>query len=99
MSNELETIRQKITPVLKRYPITYAGVFGSFARGEQTPESDIDILIRIEPNASFSLFDLVGVENSLKNTLGKEVDVCTEKSISKYIRRRVLNDLQPIYSI
>jgi len=97
MSDELNKIKEKINPVLKKYPISYAGVFGSFARGEDKAESDIDIMIRLKPESEFSLFDLIGVENELADQIGRKVDLATEKSIGKYIRESVFRDLQPIY--
>src|SRR3989338_7719430 len=97
--SELDIIKQEISPILKKYPIISAGIFGSFALGEQTEKSDVDILIEVDPNSVFSLFDLVDVQDSLKYSLGREVDVCTKQSISKYIRNRVLSDIRQIYSI
>ncbi len=97
MSDELNKIKEKMVPVFKKYPISYAGVFGSFARGEERPESDIDIMIRLKPKSGFSLFDLIGVERELSSTIGRKVDLATEKSIGKYIHKSVFNELRPIY--
>jgi len=90
-------IKRKIEPVLKKYPISYAGLFGSFARGEEKSESDIDIMIRLRENNTFSLFDLIGVERELGEKVGRKVDLATEKNIGRYIRNSVFNDLKPIY--
>ena len=90
-------IKRKIEPVLKKYPISYAGLFGSFARGEEKSESDIDIMIRLKQSNTFSLFDLIGVERELGEKIGRKVDLATEKSIGHYIRNSVFNDLKPIY--
>ncbi len=98
MSHELKTIQEKAIPVLSKYPVTYAGVFGSFARGEENKESDIDIMIRLAPKNSFSLFDLVGLQSELAQHIGRKVDLFTEKGIDKYIRKYVIRDLRPIYS-
>ena len=97
MSEEINKIKEEINPVLKRYPISYAGIFGSFARGEEKPESDVDIMIRLKPESSFSLFDLIGVERELAKLIGRKVDLATEKSIGKYIRNSVFRDLKQIY--
>ncbi len=99
MSNELQKIQEKVPEILVKYPVTYAGVFGSIARGEETPGSDVDIMIRLAPDNSFSLFDLVGLESELTDKIGRKVDLFTEKSIDKYIRKYVMRDLRPIYSI
>jgi len=97
MSEEINKIKEEISPVLKKYPISYAGVFGSFARGEENLGSDIDIMIRLKPKNSFSLFDLIGVERELTRRIGRKVDLATEKSIGKYIRDSVFRDLKQIY--
>ena len=90
-------IKKKIEPVLKKYPISYAGVFGSFARGEEKSESDLDIMIRLKPDNTFSLFDLIGVESELAKKIGRKVDLATEKNIGRYIKSSVFHDLKPIY--
>ena len=95
--NNLNEIKKKIEPVLKKYPISYAGVFGSFARGEEKSESDIDIMIRLKPNNIFSLFDLICVESELAKKIGRKVDLATEKNIGRYIKSSVFRDLKPIY--
>ena len=97
MSEEINKIREEINPVLKKYPIAYAGIFGSFARGEENVNSDVDIMIRLKPENSFSLFDLIGVEHELAKKIGRKVDLATEKSIGKYIRNSVFRDLKQIY--
>lgn len=94
---KLNEIKEQIEPVLKKYPISYAGVFGSFARGEEKSESDLDIMIRLKPNNTFSLFDLIGMESELATKIGRKVDLATEKNIGRYIRSSVFHDLKPIY--
>ncbi len=57
------------------------GIFGSFARNEQNPESDLDILVHL--NSDISLLDLVRMERELSQILGTKVDLVTEESIKK----------------
>lgn len=95
--SEVEKIKEKTEPILAKHPISFAGVFGSFARGEEGEDSDVDIMIRVKPGSTFSLYDLVDVESELAEKLGRKVDLFTEKSIDKYIRKYVLRDLRPIY--
>lgn len=95
--NKINEIKEQIEPVLKKYPISYAGVFGSFARGEEKSDSDIDIMIRLKPDNTFSLFDLIGVENELAQKTGRKVDLATEKSIGRYIKSSVFHDLKAVY--
>src|SRR3989344_7251957 len=96
-NNTINEIREQIEPVLRKYPISYAGVFGSFARGEENSKSDVDIMIRLKPNNTFSLFNLIGVENELANKTGRRVDLATEKNIGKYMRSSVFRDLKSVY--
>ena len=52
----IEEVRQKITPLFKEYGVEYAGVFGSVARGEDTPGSDVDILVKLARQVSLLTF-------------------------------------------
>jgi predicted nucleotidyltransferase len=70
------------------------GVFGSYARGENNADSDLDILV--EFGVRISLLDLVGLEQDLSESLGIKVDLVTERGLSKYIRPYVEKDYHPI---
>jgi uncharacterized protein len=86
--------RKDILLLAKRHGITDVRVFGSTVRGEDTPESDIDFLVEMEPGRS--LFDLGGLLVDLENLLGCKVDVLTEKSLHWYIRDKVLSEAKPV---
>lgn len=75
--------------------VVMVGVFGSTVRGEATPESDIDLLVRFSKPKS--LLKLVALERELATVLGKPVDLVTEGSLHPYIRHNVLCDLQVVY--
>jgi len=79
MSMELEGLRNKIIPVLLRNDVKRAAVFGSFVRGEQKQDSDIDILVEFKGNKS--LLDLAGLKIELEETLHRKVDVLTYNSL------------------
>ncbi len=91
----LEELRQTTAPVFDKYRIKYAGLFGSYARGEENTDSDVDIMI--DYNRPFSLLDLIGLENDLKDLLHKKVDVVTENGASKYMKPNMLRDLKVFY--
>jgi predicted nucleotidyltransferase len=65
-------------------------VFGSIARGDAGPGSDVDILINLEPGRS--LLDIVAIKQDLEDLLGCKVDVVTEAALSPYIREQVLKE-------
>jgi len=69
-------------------------VFGSFARGEADPDSDIDFLVDLEDGRS--LFDLGGLLMDLKALLNRNVDVVTERGLRERIRERVLKEAIPL---
>ena len=87
-------IQEKILPVLWRHGIKRAGMFGSFARGEATPESDVDILIELDRQAS--LLDFIGIKLELEDVLGRSVDLVEYAAIKPRLRDRILRDEVPI---
>lgn len=97
-SNELTTaiwgIKQAILPVLRRHGVKRAGMFGSFARGEATPESDVDILVELDGQAS--LLDFIGIKLELEDVLGRRVDLVEYAAVKPRLRDRVLREEIPI---
>lgn len=88
-------IKQKITPILEEYGITYAGIFGSFARGQSTEKSDVDLIVRLgRPMGMFSYMKFI---NGLEEKLNKKVDVVTEQSLNKHVKPYITPDLKVIY--
>jgi len=75
--------------------VEFAGLFGSYARGEAKKSSDLDIVVRF--SAPKTLFDLVGLQQELSKKLGKKVDLGIEKSIHPYVRPNVAKDLKIVY--
>ena len=92
-------IRRKAVPILKPY-INRLAVFGSTVRGESTPKSDLDLLIRLKPSnkrPKLGLFKLMEIEKDLEKKLGCEIDLVTEDSLSPYIRPYVDKEKVIIY--
>lgn len=78
---------------LREYGVKRCGVFGSFARGQQTDSSDIDILVEFEPgNKSFDNF--MQLAFFLEDTLGRRVELVTPESLSPYIGPRILGEVE-----
>lgn len=95
LNEKLQIIQKNAAPVLERNDVEFAGIFGSYARGEAKETSDIDFLVRFKK--SKSLLDLIGVELELSEALKTKVDLVTEKALCRHIKDRVMADLQPIY--
>lgn len=86
---------KKIILILRSHGAKRIGVFGSYARGDMNPESDIDILVEFSERKS--LLDIVGIEQELSESLGIKVDLLTEKFISPYLIDRIKKETAVIY--
>ena len=76
----------------ERFRLVKIGLFGSFARGDQKPTSDVDILIELEDDAK-NIFDLeYDLKELLKKQFNRNVDVCEEKYIKSYFKPFILKD-------
>ena len=89
-----EEIQNTIKNYLKQYPISRIGIFGSFARNEDRPDSDIDILVTFEE--PISLFTLVRIHRELSELLNRKVDVVSEKYLHPRLKEAVQKDLKII---
>jgi predicted nucleotidyltransferase len=79
----LDDLKQKITPIARKYDIPAVYLFGSYARGEATDGSDVDLLINRKGSKIVSLFDLGALHNDLNEELGIGIDLITEDSLSQ----------------
>ncbi len=95
LSPHLQDIRHRAVPILRRYGVRKAAVFGSFARGEERKKSDVDMLVDVPRGADLFLFS--GLKQDLENGLGRDVDLVTYNSINYLIRARVLAEQVQIY--
>ena len=87
---EIEQMKKAIVKTLKRYNIKKAGIFGSYARGEQKKKSDIDILVKVPKKVN--LYDFVGIKLDLEDELGKKVDLVEYCTIKPRIKDRILGE-------
>lgn len=92
---DLPTILAELTrlqPELRRrYPIREMGVFGSWVRGEQTEDSDIDVLVEFD--GPIGLLDVVGLKLDLSDRLGVPVDLVMKDGLKPRIGRRILSEV------
>ena len=76
----------------EKYHIVRIGIFGSYARDEQTIDSDIDLLVEFEDNTQ-NLYDLkLQLRDFLKKSLGTEIDICREKYIKPRFKKQILRE-------
>lgn len=91
----LDGFRKQLEEICRQNKISMLGVFGSVARGEDTPESDVDLLVRFEKVPG--LLEFIRLEDKFVEVLGKKVDLATEESLHPLIRENVLSDLKILY--
>ena len=91
----------KIVPVLKQYPIKRAAIFGSYARGEERHDSDLDIVLELDltnelPDIIYVIWD------ELENNVKLKADIMTFKTLKRLpntVQQRILNDLRYFYEV
>jgi len=90
-------IVDKLKAFFPTYPIDKAWVFGSYARGEETKTSDLDILVRFNENATISLFDYVRIMDQMEKLLHKKIDLVSEGGVMTFAKETIDNDKILIY--
>ncbi len=91
---EVEKYKRLILPVLKRYLIKRAAIFGSFAKGDFTSQSDVDLLI--EPDENFTLFKMLEMEEEIAKLVKRKVDLVEYGALKTSIKKEVLSYAIPI---
>lgn len=89
--NPAEQIREHITELRDRYQVTNLGIFGSYARGEATESSDVDILV--EFSETVDLFHFIRLQYYLTEILGRNVDLVTPDALKPLIKDRILREV------
>ena len=92
----------KVATFCKRWQIVELALFGSVLRDDFGPESDVDVLVRFDPQARHTLFDLAQMQDDLSGLLGREVDLIERVAVERspnYIRRKaILQSAETIYA-
>jgi hypothetical protein len=86
----IEEIKERIIPILGRSGIKKAAIFGSLAKGEVKPDSDVDILVEIK--SDMSLLDFIGIKIELEEALKMKVDLVEYDTIKPLIREKILSE-------
>ena len=85
----IDNLKEIMIPTLRKNDVVKAGIFGSYATGEQCDESDIDVIIQFKGEKS--LLDLIGLKLELEESTGKKVDVLTYESLYSKLRDIILD--------
>jgi len=86
---ELKKLKPRIVKILKKHKIARAGIFGSYARGEQKKNSDIDILVKTSKPLGFAF---IKIQFDLEKTLRRKVDLLTYRAIHPLLKERILKE-------
>jgi uncharacterized protein len=86
----LAKLRAEMPNLREKYSVDSLALFGSVARGEDDPESDVDVLVDFDPEARPTLLTLYGLGAYLEELLGCEVDIGTTRSLKPRVRERIL---------
>lgn len=92
----IEKIQKEVVPIAQKYGIPRVYLFGSYARGEEKTDSDIDLKVDIQ-GTKIGLFELSGLRLDLKNRLGVSVDVVTEGGLYENVKNEISKDQVLIY--
>lgn len=91
---KLRAVRSQIETIADSFGVIQIRVFGSIARNSAGEESDVDLLVRMEPGRS--LLDVIGFEQSVSDLLGRKVDVVTEGGIHPELEPAILQEARPL---
>lgn len=92
--DEIKQQLQHYKVVLQQtYHVSRLGLFGSYVRGEQTQESDVDVLVEFEPGVRFGLLTFCELENYLSDILGLKVDLVMKDGLKPHIGKRILQEV------
>lgn len=86
--------KRQIKRIAAKYGAVNIRLFGSMARGDFSQDSDMDLLVDMLPGSS--LYDLMAVQEELAKTVGRRVDIVTEKSLNRHIKDQTLKEAVPL---
>jgi uncharacterized protein len=92
-----DRLRSAVEASPYRDRIRSVALFGSHVHGTARDDSDIDVLIDFEPQATIGLFEFIEIQEQLSEALGRHVDLLTPQALSKYFRDEVLREAEPVY--
>ena len=97
LASGIEIPSHKIAELCRRYQVRELAIFGSAARGEMHPDSDIDIMVEFQPDANIG-WEFFELEEELARIFGRKVDLGTKRSLKPWVRPSALRDARVIYA-
>ncbi len=82
---------------LQKAGVEHLAIFGSRARGDHRPDSDLDVLLDIETNDKFSLLDLIGIEHVITDTTGLNANALLRRSLDQAFAQTIANELTQVF--
>jgi predicted nucleotidyltransferase len=95
--DEIISAIRKSADVLKAKGVSKLAIYGSRVRGDNRPDSDIDVLVEIEPDASFSLLNLIGVEHIIEDATGLHAQATLRRSLPSQFAQRIADDIVEVF--
>ena len=95
-TTSLDIDREQLEDLCRRHGIRRLALFGSGARGELRPDSDVDVLVEFLPGTTVGL-RFITIQDELTALLGRKVDLCTPGFLSPHFRERVVDEALPLY--
>ena len=97
LKSEIRAELAAMEETLRRKGVTALSLFGSLVRGKAQADSDIDVLIEVDPEADFGLLDLSGVQHLIEDRLNRKVDVLMKDEIRPEFEQRILREAEAVF--
>ena len=88
----------QLAAVCRRFQVERLAMFGSAARGELRPDSDVDLLVEFRPEAEIGFIEYAGLMLELSSLLGRKVDLVSKPALRPLLRDAILSEARPLYA-
>lgn len=94
----LDVDAAQLGAICRRFQVERLAVFGSAARGEMRPDSDVDLLVEFRPDAEIGFIEYGGLTLALSKLLGRQVDLVSKPALKPLLRDAILSEALPLYA-